>query len=101
MMDPKIERLELDEASPVEMPGAALSKPDLALVSHVPVTLSVVVGEAQITMERLFALKAGEVIAMAQDVDQPVTVLLNGRAVATGELVAVGDQFGVRIIDVA
>jgi flagellar motor switch/type III secretory pathway protein FliN len=38
---------------------------------------------------------------MAQDVDQPVTVLLNGRAVATGELVAVGDQFGVRIIDVA
>ena len=101
MMDPKIERLELDEAPIAETAGAALSKPDLALVGHVPVTLSVVVGEAQITMERLFALKAGEVIAMAQDVDQPVTVLLNGRAVATGELVAVGDQFGVRIIDVA
>lgn len=100
-MDPKIERLELDEAPAVETPGPALSKPDLALVGHVPVSLSVVVGEAQITMERLFALKAGEVIAMAQDVDQPVTVLLNGRAVATGELVAVGDQFGVRIIDVA
>lgn len=100
-MDPKIERLELDEAPAVETRGPALSKPDLALVGHVPVSLSVVVGEAQITMERLFALKAGEVIAMAQDVDQPVTVLLNGRAVATGELVAVGDQFGVRIIDVA
>ena len=101
MMDPKKERLEHDEAPAVETLGPALSKPDLALVGHVPVSLSVVVGEAQITMERLFALKAGEVIAMAQDVDQPVTVLLNGRAVATGELVAVGDQFGVRIIDVA
>jgi len=100
-MDPKIERLELDEASPAEVAGPALSKPDLALVGHVPVTLSVVVGEAQITMERLFALKAGEVIAMTQDIDEPLTVLLNGRAVATGELVAVGDQFGVRIIDVA
>jgi flagellar motor switch protein FliN/FliY len=100
-MDPKIERLELDEAPAAQTPGPALSKPDLALVGHVPVTLSVMVGEAQITMERLFALKAGEVIAMAQDVDQPVTVLLNGRAVATGELVAVGAQFGVRIIDVA
>jgi flagellar motor switch protein FliN/FliY len=100
-MDPKIERLELDEAPAVETSGPALSKPDLALVGHVSVSLSVVVGEAQITMERLFALKAGEVIAMAQSVDQPVTVLLNGRAVATGELVAVGDQFGVRIIDVA
>lgn len=100
-MDPKIQRLELDEAPVAEASGPTLSKPDLALVGHVPVNLSVVVGEAQITMERLFALKAGEVIAMAQDVDQPVTVLLNGRAVATGELVAVGDQFGVRIIDVA
>jgi flagellar motor switch protein FliN/FliY len=100
-MDPKIQRLELDETPAGDPSGPALSKPDLALVGHVPVTLSVVVGEAQITMERLFALKAGEVIAMAQDIEQPVTVLLNGRAVATGELVAVGDQFGVRIIDVA
>lgn len=100
-MDPKIQRIELDDAPVSDASGPALSKPDLALVGHVPVTLSVVVGDAQITMERLFALKAGEVITMVQDVDQPVTVLLNGRAVATGELVAVGDQFGVRIIDVA
>ena len=100
-MAPKIQRLELDEAALAETAGPLLSKPDLALVGHVPVSLSVVVGDAQITMERLFALKAGEVITMAQDVDHPVTVMLHGRAIATGELVAVGDQFGVRIIDVA
>lgn len=100
-MEHTIQRIELEEAPASAVPGQPLAKPDLALVGHVPVSLSIVVGDAEITMERLFGLKAGEVITMAQDIDQPVTVMLNGRAVATGELVAVGDQFGVRIIDVA
>jgi flagellar motor switch protein FliN/FliY len=96
-----IERIELEDASNAQAHGPVLAKPDLALVGHVPVSLSVVVGEAEVTLERLFALKAGEVITMKQSIDEPVVVLLNGKPVATGELVAVGDHFGIRVIDVA
>lgn len=72
----------------------------LDLVGHVKVKLAVNLGGAEITVARLFGLGAGEVVALDREVDAPVDVLLNGKVIARGMLVAVGDKFGVRVTEI-
>ena len=73
-------------------------RPDL--VEQVKVQLTVTLGEAEITMGRLFALAAGEVLALDRAADAPIDVRLNGKLIARGLLVAVEDRFGVRITEI-
>jgi flagellar motor switch protein FliN/FliY len=42
----------------------------------------------------------GQVHVLDRRVDQPVDVLISERLVARGEIVSVGDKFGVRLTDV-
>ena len=78
-----------------------LVESDMRLVGHVQVALVAQVGSVQLTIERLFALRSGDVLQMSEPLDAPVTLLLNGRAIARGELLAVDDQLGVRITQLA
>ena len=43
---------------------------------------------------------AGKVITLDKQVDSPVDLCVNGRVVGRGTLVAVGDQFGVRVTEI-
>lgn len=79
----------------------ALSEKDISLVGHVPVTLMAQLGSVSMTVEQLFKLRQGDVLAMAEALDAPVTLLLNGKPVARGEMLAVDDQLGVRITELA
>lgn len=74
---------------------------DIDLVGHVEVQLAAQVGTVTLSIDRLFALKPGDVVSMNELLEEPLTLLLNGRAVARAELVAIDDYFGVRIIEVA
>jgi flagellar motor switch protein FliN/FliY len=74
---------------------------DISLVGHVEVSLTAQVGTISMPIERLFGLKHGDVVSMNELLDAPLTLMLNGRAVARGELLAVDDHFGVRILELA
>lgn len=74
---------------------------DLSMVGHVQVELAVQVGTIALSLEKLLALREGEVLSMQEALDAPVTLLLNGKPVARGELMAVEDQLGVRILELA
>jgi flagellar motor switch protein FliN/FliY len=80
--------------------GPALGE-RLDLVEQVKVPLTVTLGDAELTMARLFALTAGDVVALDRPVDAAVDVRLHGKLIARGTLVAVGDQFGVRITEIS
>jgi flagellar motor switch protein FliN len=73
----------------------------LDLVGHVTVRLSVALGTAEITIDRLFSLSASDVIELDSELDAPVDVRLNGKVIARGTLVAAGDNFGVRITEMS
>jgi flagellar motor switch protein FliN len=72
----------------------------LDLVEHVKIQLTVSIGSADLSVADLFALDAGKVIPLDKQVDSPVDLCVNGRIVGRGTLVAVGDQFGVRVTDI-
>jgi flagellar motor switch protein FliN/FliY len=72
----------------------------LDLVEHVKVRVTVSLGETEIPISRLFALAGGDVLALDREADAPVDIRVNERLIARGVLVAVGDQFGVRITEI-
>lgn len=74
---------------------------DLSLVGHVKVSLTAEVGTVEMTIEELFALKRQDIVVLQQDASAEVTLLLNGRPVARGDLMAVEDKLGVRITELA
>lgn len=91
--------LDLPPASENAPTGNPLVNKDMSLIGHVPVTLTALVGSVSISIDKLFALKKGEVLEMNESLDMPITLQLNGKSVARGELVAVEDNFGIRITE--
>jgi flagellar motor switch protein FliN/FliY len=65
----------------------------------VKVQLQVRVGAAAMTLGDLLAARENQVLALDRGVDQPVDLVLEGRTVARGQLVAVGEHFAVRITE--
>jgi flagellar motor switch protein FliN len=63
--------------------------------------LNVSVGSVEITVGELLSAKQHQVLVLNQPIDQPVDLLLEGKVVARGQLVAVDGNFAVRISEVA
>lgn len=63
------------------------------------VQLLVRVGEVELTVGQLLAARENAVLPLDRLLDEPVDLLLEGQVVARGELVAVGDCFGVRVTE--
>ena len=81
--------------------GAPLALGQGALLQGVQVGLTVQVGQAQASLAQLMELQAGAVFTLDRAVDAPLDLVVNGQVVGRGELVVVGDQFGVRVTEVA
>ncbi|MET4674941.1 MULTISPECIES: FliM/FliN family flagellar motor C-terminal domain-containing protein [unclassified Luteibacter] len=96
-----VEPLLLEPLSPpAETTVGASIAPDLSMVGHVRVKLTAALGEADVPLSELFDLKTGHIVELDSLLDQPITLSLNGKPVATAHLVAVGDHFGVQIVKV-
>lgn len=95
-----VEPIELEETEYELAVGEPLVKRNLALLGHVNVRLEVLVGSAQIDVERLFSLRKGDTLRLDTELDAPVTLQLDGKPVARGHLVAVGDYFGLKIAEI-
>jgi flagellar motor switch protein FliN/FliY len=92
-----VEHIELDELTAGETGKSPLVRRDMSLVSHVSVELTAEIGTAQLTIEALFALKAGDVVTLLQSINEPVTLCVDNKPVAQGNLVAVNDNFGIQV----
>jgi len=65
----------------------------------VKVKLSVCVGEAALTLGELLRARESEVLSLDRGVEQPVDLVLEGKVVARGQLVAVEGCFAVRLTE--
>jgi len=79
---------------------ARLSPVVLAALGDVALPIEVRVGSASLSLDALLACSPGTVIELDAAVGDPAEVLIGGRPVARGELVAVGDRLGVRITEI-
>ena len=82
-------------------PSPAANAAPGSLVDNVGVAVETFLGGARMTVAELNALQNGGVIALDAALNAPVELRVNGVTIAHGELVAVGDKFGVRITALA
>lgn len=71
------------------------------LLESVDVKVEAFLGERSMTFGDLKGLRPGNIIALNAALNEIVELRVNGVKIAYGELVAVGDNFGVRVISVA
>jgi flagellar motor switch protein FliN len=72
------------------------SADQLKLLENIDVALTVEVGRAELTIRDLLRLSEGSVIELNRMAGDPLDVLVNGTLIAKGEVVMVGDRFGIR-----
>ncbi len=93
-------------AQPIElgdMPASAGAGPDLVKdfnpLHQVKTSVQVCVGTVSMSIGELMALKAHQVVRLQQAIEEPVDLLVEGKPVARGQLVAVDGQFAIRITE--
>ena len=79
----------------------ALVSLDAELFKDVQVELRARLGLVTVSVDELLALRSGSVLKLQSRLNDLVELRLNDAVVALGEIVAVGDHFGLRIVDVA
>ncbi len=89
-----------DAAGGSQAPLSREEKRKLDAIMDIPVTITMEVGHAKISIRNLLQLNQGSVIELERLAGEPLDVLVNGTLIAHGEVVVVNDKFGIRLTDV-
>lgn len=69
------------------------------LLQDVDVKLTVEIGSTQLTLRELLALGESSVIELDRQANELLEVFVNGTLIGRGEVVTVGERFGVRMTE--
>lgn len=79
---------------------ATLESNNLDLLMDVNVHLSVQLGSCELPMKDIMELAPGAVVQLKQHANDPVSLFVNKKLVAYGEVVVVEDNFGIKITEI-
>ena len=88
-----------DKEKVAEQGSAAVS--NLRVLENIEVKLTVEVGNTEIKIKDLLRLNEGSVVELERLAGEPLDILANGTKIAKGEVVMVGEKFGIRFTEVA
>lgn len=86
--------MKLDEFTSSE---SAADASGIDLLMDVDLDVKIELGRAEMAIEDVLKLRKGSVVELDKLAGDPVDILVNGRAVAKGEILVVNDNFCVRI----
>ncbi|MDC3068080.1 flagellar motor switch protein FliN [Paracoccaceae bacterium] len=76
------------------------SADNLRVLENIDVRLTVEVGSAELKIRELLRLNEGSVIELDRLAGDPLDILINGTMIAKGEVVMVGERFGIRFVEI-
>jgi flagellar motor switch protein FliN/FliY len=100
VVEPSVSPVHLQKIEGHAGSGAALFGGNISLIKDVKVRLGVFVGHADISVGELFALQEHSVVKLDSLTDSSVEIRLDGRVIARGSLVVVGDNLGVSVEEI-
>ena len=86
------------EALKVKPESSAVN--NLRVLENIDVKLTVEVGNTEIKIRDLLRLNEGSVVELDRLAGEPLDILANGTMIAKGEVVMVGERFGIRLTEV-
>ena len=91
-----------EPTQPVEEAGGSLGEGsiDQDLIRSIPVTLTVELGSAKLKLKDLLRLAQGSVLELDTAAGEMLDLKVNGTVIAKGEVVTVGDQLGLTVVEI-
>ena len=87
-----------DTAVGSEVKGLDADK--LKVLENIEVDMSIEVGRTEISIRDLLRLNEGSVVELDRLAGEPLDILINGTMIAKGEVVMVGERFGIRFSEI-
>ena len=94
------EQVEEQTLSSEESDQILSSADNLRVLENIDVKLTVEVGSAELKIRELLRLNEGSVIELDRLAGDPLDILINGTMIAKGEVVMVGERFGIRFVEI-
>jgi flagellar motor switch protein FliN len=87
-------------ATSTDLGGASPSDPDLSRLSDIPMELSVEIGRTHMTVGETLDLRVGSVVALERQAGEAADLLVNGTAIARGEVIVMDERYGLRVTEI-
>jgi flagellar motor switch protein FliN/FliY len=84
-------------AVPATFPPITGRRPGLDLLHDVEMEVTAELGRTRMTVRELLSLAPGTIVELDRAAGSPADLLVNGRAIAVGEVVIIDENFGLRI----
>ena len=85
-----------EENNATEEVGKTVGIENLKVLENIDVEMTVEVGRTEITIRDLLRLNEGSVVELDRLAGDPLDILVNNTKIAKGEVVMIGERFGVR-----
>ncbi len=79
---------------------ATSAEQNFDLLLDVPLKVSVELGGTKLRIQELLDLGQGSILELDRMAGEPVDILVNGRAIALGEVVVVNERYAVRVVSI-
>jgi flagellar motor switch protein FliN/FliY len=92
-----------EKPAPVE-PEIPVDAHNTSLIMNIPVDVQIVLGNAEMPVSELMALRKGSTVALNRRIGEPVDVVVNGRKIAKGEITVLENdpsRFGIKLTEIA
>ncbi len=89
-----------DAEADVEESTASTAAIDANVLQNIAVTVSLEVGRTSLKIREIMSLSQGSVVELDKLAGEPLDLLVNNTKVAQGEVVLVGDRYGVKLTNV-
>ncbi|OJV11260.1 MAG: hypothetical protein BGO14_09790 [Chlamydiales bacterium 38-26] len=98
-----LEMEEEEEPSPEDTSEKAnLNPPETPLkIEDIPLSVVIEVGRLQMSVKKMLELQPGNLLELDIHPENGVDLVVNGKRIAKGELIKLGEALGVRILDIS
>lgn len=70
------------------------------LLLDIPLRVTVELGQTRMLIQELLDLGQGSIVDLERLAGEPVDILVNGRAIAMGEIVVFNERYAVRVVSI-
>lgn len=73
---------------------------NFGLLMGVPLEVSIVIGKTRRKIKEILEFGQGTVLELEKQTGAPAEIIVNGQLLAYGDVIVIGDNFGVRITEI-
>ena len=100
-MEKEPKNLDITKLESFERPKKLEKSKTYNLLLDVELELSAILGETDISLKKVLDITKGTIIELDNKTSAPIKLLANGKEVASGEVVIIEDNFGLRITNIS